>query len=192
MTKRFPSWRITIRGLVGLILTLALATQTAFAKNPSSEHIVARFHHSLMHVMREAKSLGYEGRFKLLRPHIEKNFHIPIMLRIAMGNFWQRATKSQKERLINAFTDISVGTYAARFSGYSGQTFLTKGSRKGPQNTILVDTILRDPSGSDIPLTYITREIQGTWHIIDILLSTGISELAIPGALVEIRVTARL
>ncbi|MEK9723668.1 MAG: ABC transporter substrate-binding protein, partial [Rhodospirillaceae bacterium] len=32
---------------------------------------------------------------------------------------------------------------------------------------------------TDVPLTYVTREVQGAWRIIDVLVDAGISELAV-------------
>ena len=57
--------------------------------------------------------------------------------------------------------------------------FLNRGFRKGPQDTILVDTTIYNPTAADVPMTYVTRKIQGSWYIIDILLASGISEIAV-------------
>ena len=51
--------------------------------------------------------------------------------------------------------------------------------REGPQKTMLVDTVLKNPSDTDVAFTYVCREIKGAWRIIDVLLGTGISELAV-------------
>ena len=163
----------------GIGFALIFFTHTSFAQIPVPERMVANFHNSLVTIMRDTKNVGYKDRFKKLKPQIIKTFHLPIMLRIAVGDYWSKATLTQQNHLITIFNDISIATYTTRFSEYSGQTFQTRGSREGPRNTILVDTTLVNPGGANIPLTYVTQNINGEWGIIDVLLSTGISELAI-------------
>ena len=171
--------RCALHSLGGLGLCLTSMTWPAFAGRRTPEQVVEQFHNALLDIMQEAKSLGYKGRYKKLKPQIEQNFNLPIMIRIATGSFWRKATSLEQERLLKVFTDFSVGTYASRFSGYSGQKFLNRGVRRGPQDTILVDTTIYNPTAADVPMTYVTREIQGSWHIIDILLASGISEIAV-------------
>ena len=179
MTQHLIDRRYTLYSLGGLGLYLTLKTWPAFAGRRTAEQVVAQFHDALLSIMQEAKSLDYKGRFRKLKPHIVQNFHLPVMIRIATGSFWRNASSREQERLLKVFTDISIGTYASRFSNYSGQKFLNQGFRKGPQDTILVDTIIYNPTAADVPITYVTREIQGSWRIIDILLASGISEIAV-------------
>ena len=179
MTLDLINRRCALFSLTGIGLYLTLKTWPAFAGRRTAEQVVTQFHDALLNIMQEAKSLDYKGRFRKLKPHIVQNFHLPVMIRIATGSFWGNASPREQERLLKVFTDISIGTYASRFSNYSGQKFLNRGFRKGPQDTILVDTIIYNPTSTDVPITYVTREIQGSWHIIDILLESGISEIAI-------------
>ena len=179
MTLHLINRRCALYSLTGIGLYLTLKTCPAFAGRRTAEQVVTQFHDALLNIMQEAKSLGYKGRFRKLKPHIVQNFHLPVMVRIATGSFWRNASPREQERLLKVFTDISIGTYASRFSNYSGQKFLSRGFRKGPQDTILVDTIISNPTATDVPITYVTREIQGSWHIIDILLASGISEIAV-------------
>ena len=102
------------------------------------------FHESLLEVMRAADTLGFSGRYAHLKPSIEDSFHLPIMAQIATGSFWRKASPRQQAQLIQVFSDVSVGTYANRFSGFSGQSFQIKVTREGPQKTMLVDTVLKN------------------------------------------------
>jgi phospholipid transport system substrate-binding protein len=42
-----------------------------------------------------------------------------------------------------------------------------------------VDTRILRPGESPIPLTYVLKQLDGRWGIVDVLLDTGISELAV-------------
>ena len=100
------------------------------------------------------------------------------MIQIATGSHWRKASDAEKDQLSEAFARLTVATYAAQFDGYSGQRFDTVGPKPGPQKTTLVETMLVNPDGDDVALVYVTRLIQGKWQVIDVLLDTGISELA--------------
>ena len=43
---------------------------------------------------------------------------------------------------------------------------------------MLVETLIVDSDTSSVALTYVFRMINGQWRILDVLLDTGISELA--------------
>ncbi len=174
--------RLFLAGVIAAfcIASLQISGLTgARASENSPQVLVGQFHDTLLKVMRNAKALGFRGRYSALAPRIKDSFHLPLMVQVTTGSFWRKATDQQQDRLIEAFSKVSIGTYASRFSGYSGQTFVTVRQRPGPQKTILVETKIVNPAGEDVPLVYVTREIKGTWRIIDVLLDSGISELAV-------------
>ena len=171
--------RLILAVLGAACLALVLSTAPVRAADKSPEQLVGGFHAALLDTMREAKALGYKGRYRKLAPHIEENFHLPLMIQVAVGSFWKKASSGQQEKLIESFARLSISTYASRFNGYSGQSFRTLGHKPGPQETVLVRTKIVNPSDKDVELTYVTRFIRGEWRIIDVLLDTGISELAV-------------
>ncbi len=74
---------------------------------------------------------------------------------------------------------MNISTLATLFSGYSGQTFRTRAQKKGPQETIIVGTELVDPDGSTVELDYVTKQTNGKWLIVDVIVDGGISELTV-------------
>jgi phospholipid transport system substrate-binding protein len=74
---------------------------------------------------------------------------------------------------------LSVATYAARFNGFSGESFETLGQRQGPRDMTLVDTRIVRTDGPPVPITYVMAERDGEWRIVDVLLDKSISELAV-------------
>ena len=128
--------------------------------------------------MQKSESLGYKGRYKLLAPHVTHAFHLRLMVQIAAGRYWHKATEMNKQALVAAFSKVSIGTYAARFNDFSGQSFKTLEIKPGTQDTHLVVTQLINPNGEEVDLTYVTKEIGKDWRIIDVILANGISELA--------------
>jgi len=84
---------------------------------------IARLNATLLEVMRNADTLGFQGRHAKLRPVMAELYDFAFMARIAVGGYWKTLEKRDRERLIDAFERISIATYAARFDGYSGERF---------------------------------------------------------------------
>ena len=150
------------------------------AESPKAPAIarVESFHDVLLQVMKDAKTLGPPGRFKQLEPAVTRFFHLPLMIRIASGSAWSKGTDKEKESLARSFERMSVATYADRFNGYSGESFATDSTQEGPQGTTLVETRIVRPKNEPVALIYVMREVKGEWRAVDVLLDTGISELA--------------
>ena len=140
--------------------------------------VVNKFHAVLLSVMKTGAKTTVKSRYKRLEPEINNAFNLPFMIRVITGSRWKRASHEEKINLTDAFRRMSVGTYAARFNSYSGQSFKTLKVRNGPKNTRLVDTQLESPGDRPVKLTYVMRKFGNHWKITDVLLDQGISEMA--------------
>ena len=155
-----------------------LATFSANAGKESPRLAVERFHDTLLSVMKEAESLGYEGRFEWLSPLIKKSFNLPFMTSHSTGRYWKKASNGEHQALVDAFTNMTIANYASRFDGYSGEIFETVEVTEGPRNSILVKTKIVKDDGEKVSLNYVMREFDGQWQVIDIFLKGTFSELA--------------
>ena len=129
-----------------MIFCLFVYPTRALSAEPSE--VVDRFHEVLLSVMKTAGSTNTTARYREHKPEIEKAFNLPFMIRITVGSRWSTASEQQKRELIEAFKRMSVGTYASRFNGYSGQIFKTLKVRTGPRSTRLVDTRIESPNNN--------------------------------------------
>lgn len=167
---------------VALLLSLMVADlppRAASAAPATASELIAAFHDSLLGVMKEAKTLGIKGRYDRLASRIEQSFNLPLMIQVAASSYWQKASPEQVNKLIVAFTRLSISTYASNFNGFSGESFETRGEKPGPQNTTLVSTRIVKSTGSPVEIVYVTRRAKGEWRIVDVLVDNGISELAV-------------
>ena len=164
---------------VALLWVFCPTTGWAQSLGTKSKTLVDGFHDALLAVMQKSESLGYKGRYESLTPHVTRAFHLRLMVQIASGRHWRNAEEVKKRALVTAFSKVSIGTYAARFDGFSGQSFKTLEVKPGTQDTQLVLTHLINPDGKGAKLTYVTKEIGSNWRIIDVILANGISELAV-------------
>lgn len=173
-------------GITACLLILALSVQpsaaadsAATAPGDEARRTVDGFHASLLAVMKQADRTGIEERYKILEPEIANRFDLRLMIALASGKYWRDAGDDARDKLATAFQRFSTATYASRFSGWSGQSFRTRGVKSGPRRTELVSTEIIRPDAPPVALTYVTRAVKGGWRIVDVLVDDGISELAV-------------
>ena len=147
----------------------------AAASDPAASTIETLDAHTLA-VMKEAKGLGFHGRYTRLKPVLEAAFDLPAMTRFAVGPTWSSMTEAQHEALIAAFTRMTVTTYAHEFDGYDGQKFEVGAvDTRGPDK--LVHTKIIQSNGKSDDLTYRMRQSGSTWKVIDVFYQGAVSEL---------------
>ena len=165
------------RALLFLIVvgSLPVAAQTASA--PTA--VIEKLHEKLIEIMKQGNRLDVAQRYQELQPILESSFDFERMISVAAGSFWTQASEDQRKHLLDAFSKLSITTYAARFNNWTGESFETLGTRQGPRDTVLVDTRLNRPNDPAVPITYVMMQVDGQWRIIDVLLDRSISELAV-------------
>jgi phospholipid transport system substrate-binding protein len=163
--------------LLGGLLALGFGRAAASAGGTPTG-VVESFYAVLLEVMKQAGSLGFDGRYRRLQPAVEAAFDLPLMIRLAIGPPWNALTDSQRDRLLEAFRRFTISTYAGRFDGYDGERFETRGEAPAQNGAVLVQTRLVPTSGDPVELNYLLHQADGGWRIIDVFLSGTISELA--------------
>ena len=154
---------------------LPLLPLPARAQSAATE-VVERLHGALLATMRDAQRLGVRGRFERLAPAMAQAFDLAAMTRIAVGPPWSGFTAAEQAALTEAFTRWSIATYAARFDGFSGESFTTSGAQAQPTGDALIRTTLNRPGQEGVVLSYLLRG--NPPRIVDIYLTGTISELA--------------
>jgi phospholipid transport system substrate-binding protein len=81
-------------------------------------------------------------------------------------------------KLVQAFRDMTIATYAGRFDGYSGEKFEVAPEPADATGGKVVQTKLVQGNGEPIQLNYLVRDQGQGWHIIDVFLKGTVSELA--------------
>ncbi len=171
-----------MKSMVGrIVLVLALIWPAALAANigATPRHIAEQLDAALIDAMRNAKTLGYQGRYEALAPVLKRSFDFPFMARVAVGRHWREMTEQERSRLVDTFARLSIATFAARFKGYSGESFKIMGEEKQPRGTVLVLNRLIKGDGDTVDLNFLMREAKSGWRIVDVYLDAKFSELAI-------------
>jgi len=140
--------------------------------------VVRRFDDTLLSAMRQAKQLGYQGRYDLLAPVIGATFDLPTMTRVAVGPSWTGLSEDQQERLIKAFRHFIIATFAKRFDDYGGETFEIKGTTARAGGAVVENDLVK-PDGDRVRLDYLARQTEQGWRAVDVYLDGTVSEMAV-------------
>ena len=111
-----------------LIVTFVIAAMLALApglraQETPAQEVVQSLHDALLDVMQAADALGFDGRRDYLGPVMDEVFDMAVIARASAGRHWRKAEDEEKQRLVDVVTRLSVSTYAARFDGFSGESF---------------------------------------------------------------------
>ena len=162
--------------LAGALAVAPPAASAAATADPAAAQIEA-FDAQLIDVMKQAKSLGIQGRYRKLEPVVARTFDTGIMVRFAVGPTWSTIPEAQQTALHEAFNRLTVASFAHNFSGYSGERFEVNPNvvTRGPDK--VVQTTLVSPHDSPVSIAYRMRQSGGSWKIIDVFYNGAISQL---------------
>jgi phospholipid transport system substrate-binding protein len=164
--------------LAAIVLLTGLAGRPARAAStdPAAAQIDG-FDSTLLEVMKGARSLGLQGRYRQLEPAVARAYDIPTMIRFAVGPSWATIPSAQQQALTEAFDRLTVASYAHNFDGWSGERFETDPNvaTRGPDK--VVTTHLISPGAAPVSIAYRMRQSGGTWKIIDVFYNGSISQL---------------
>jgi len=165
-----------------LLLALPLVAglrPAAAADAGSAPAVIERFYEQLLAIMKEAKRLGFDGRYTRLASTIPQTFDLPLMTRIAIGPGWAQIPPDQQQRLDAAFSRYTISMYASRFDDFGGERFEVTPIAAPNPNGVLVNSRLVKTNGETVALNYLLKqEAGGAWKVIDVYLSGTVSELA--------------
>jgi phospholipid transport system substrate-binding protein len=164
-----------------VILGLHIAIPYASAADRSATEAVEKLHTALLAVMKDGVKIGYQGRFDQLAPVIQSSFDMPFISKTALGKYWETFNKEQRSRFVEAFTRLSIATYAANFDSYSGERFKMVGEKEVSGGRILIQSQLLKSDGGQVQLDYLLHRTGSQWRIVNII-AEGVSDLALKRA----------
>lgn len=167
--------RAVIPAAVLAALSLTPPAAVAQSADPAAVEI-GRFNEALLATMKDAKRLGPKGRFQKLEPAITRTFDLPTMTRFAVGPTWAMLSPAEQKALVEAFTRMTVATYAHNFDDYNGEKFTLdpKVETRGPDKLVRTQLV---STGTPTTLAYRMRQSGGSWKIIDVYYNGAVSSL---------------
>jgi phospholipid transport system substrate-binding protein len=168
-----PVWLLS---LVALFFTVPAFADTDAA---SPTGVVERLHAALLDSMKSGKTANVDERRKRLDPVIKDTFDLNSMARVSTGVAWQKMSEDDRARILAAFTDWTVASYASNFKEWDGDTFKTKGEKADTKGNVIVETALVPKGDPAVTFNYRLRKgDDGAWRIVDIYLEGAISQIA--------------
>lgn len=176
-------WLIARSSLVGMVLGVSLMPVAAYAQadqrqqaNPAA--VVGKFYDGLLDVMKQGHALGAAGRYRRLAPMIDETFNLPLMTQVAIGPHWHSLSPEQQSKLIQAFRQFTIASYASNFDDYNGERFDVTPTAQPMAGGSMVLTRLVPRDKKPIALNYVMRDTDGRWQVVDVYAQGTISELA--------------
>jgi len=164
-----------------LFFVIPLAAPMASAGDRGATEVVEKLHSSLLAVMKDGDKIGYQGRYDQLAPVIHSTFDMPFISKTVLGKYWETFNSEQQSRFVEAFTQLSIATYAANFKSYSGERFKVISEKEVSGGRIQVQTQLIKSDGGKVGLDYLLHRADGEWRVINVI-AEGVSDLALKRA----------
>jgi phospholipid transport system substrate-binding protein len=133
---------------------------------------------SLLKGMQGGDKLGFQGRFKLLAPIVERSHDLDFIAKTILGKHWTKLNREQQQIFISHFHKLSISTYAGWFKEYNGEHFKFIDQKTMPRKYVLVRSQLIQSNGDTVSFDYLLRQDKKDWRIINIL-ADGVSDLAL-------------
>ena len=162
-----------------MLISALVVVPLAHADTGGASAIVQRLDDTLLSVLKEGDTLGYDGRFKRLQPVMQQTFDFDYMAEKALGPQWAQLSAADQASWRQLFAEFTVANYAANFDRFTGQRFEMVGEEASTGGTRLVKTKVISPGVDDVVLTYRLQNANGGWRIIDVFLKGTVSELAL-------------
>ena len=86
----------------------------------------------------KGQKLGYEGRYELLAPVIDRTHDLDFIARTTLGANWTQLDAEQQRTFKDVFRKLSIGTYAGWFKSYEGERFEFMEQQSMPRDQIMV------------------------------------------------------
>lgn len=140
----------------------------------NAQQLIQELHDRLIEATKKHNILE---RQHFLSPTIRKVFNFSSMAQFSIGRYWANMAKSEQDSWVSIFTDMSIATYASRFSSFSGQSFKIIGVEStvdGQGIWVKTQLILGDKTRQPISINYFLQQGQ----VVDVLLNGSISEIA--------------
>jgi phospholipid transport system substrate-binding protein len=133
----------------------------------------------LIECMKEAETLGFEGRSERIKAQLSESFDMAFVARNGLGRNWKELSPEQQSRFSDLNEKLTAARYAANFDGYGGQRFETRAVKPAARRTLIVKTEFVQPEDRDVRFDYRLRKTPVGWRIFDVVIDGAISEFVV-------------
>jgi hypothetical protein len=91
------------------------------ARRWSSTATIAKLNDTLLAVLKNAETLGFQGRLEKLKPAVADAFDLPFMAEKSIGRYWKPLSERRQGALGRAVQEYTAATYAGNFDHFGNQ-----------------------------------------------------------------------
>ncbi|MDH3693097.1 MAG: ABC transporter substrate-binding protein [Gammaproteobacteria bacterium] len=164
----------SIRRLALLTITLCLSLNS-YAQE--AKDTISHLQDSLIELMKNS-DLDYQQRFEQIAPIVDATLDIPTISKLVLGRTWRELDDMQKSNFLEKFRELSISTYAYRFSSYNNEQFEIIGQEPPNRGRVVVTSELQLQNKPSIGFEYHLSESENGWRIVNIVVD-GVSDLAL-------------
>lgn len=173
--QNFVSWLMS--GM--LVCALFLLTQgLARAAEVAPDVLVKTTTQEVISILKKDKEIqsgNLQKVYALVDAKVLPNFDFNHMTMLSVGKYWQRATPTQRQALIQEFRTLLVRTYASSLTEFTNQTIEFKPfSMAAGATDVTVQTQVKQPGGQPIPIDYSMEKTAFGWKVYDVAID-GVS-----------------
>jgi phospholipid transport system substrate-binding protein len=175
------SHSLVVTVLASVLFGAAARAEPAPGSESGAVAVVEGLHAALIDAMRSSAEPDVVARIGRLAPVVETAFDFETIGRVILGGTWRALEPAQRSLFVDTFGQLSTATYAARFKGYKGESFVTLSAESQKQQYRLVKTTLTKSDGGQVALNYLVRPTADGWRIVNVI-ADGVSDLSLKRA----------
>jgi phospholipid transport system substrate-binding protein len=161
------------------LATMLLGTASSPRAAGPATATIAKLDDTLLTVLKNAETLGFQGRLDKLMPAVSDAFDLQFMAEKSIGKYWKPLSEADKARWVALFHEYTAATYAGNFDHFGNQRFEISGEEPSQNDTTVVHTVLIDPGTENTALDYRLHQTPKGPKVIDIYLKGTVSQLAL-------------
>lgn len=175
--------RRSLLGLLAIAAVTPLARPAHAAAPPADTGATAtirQLNDALLEAMKAGGLTGFDRRFQVMAPAVDKAFDLPAVLAVSVGPTWAALPQDQQNRLLDAFRSYTIASYVANFDNYSGQTFsVDSQTRSLGAGRVVVQSRITPAGGDPTEIDYVMQQTPAGWKVVDVLADGSISRVAV-------------
>jgi phospholipid transport system substrate-binding protein len=168
---------MTMRALLSS-LALTMISVAAGAADTTAHEVVESTVRSIaaqIDARREQLSANRKELYGLIDRELLPKFDTDYAARLVLGKAWRNATPAQRQRFIDAFYNFLLRSYATAVLKFDQEMVRILPARRPPKDgKTVVETEMRMPDGSIVPVSYAMRSTPEGWKAYDVRIE-GIS-----------------
>jgi phospholipid transport system substrate-binding protein len=158
-----------VRGVVSVLVALALAAPAHAAGADDARALVAKTLDSVLAVLRD-KALPADQRRTKVENIAYANFDFETISKLVLARNWPKLSKQKQGEFVVEFKRHLSATYWKTLEDYRNEEVLVDGTRAEKNGDVTVRSTIKSERSEPIRIDYRMRKQAGGWKVIDVII----------------------